>query len=458
MAKQQKLTDGQRARLTNAGVDPDRWLADELKAAPSLKNVDPSQWVENHLAQQEKAGTLSNAKVNPGQGEVVVTFDPAGNPIKFDKGAKPKSGVYTFVSVEQGSDGKTKRVPIGHGTVDADGKPVYTELSNDGATFYKVTPEKGADGTPTGKFVPADADATAAAAVSKASATTAAAPFTPLGHSPGEQANTMTPDQEQRIREKYGQEKLDQIKAANQQGQSYTSPFLTQSPGDTKILRRGETTAMPGMGPNGPIAGGQTSTLSIPSPTTIDDELKAMYLLPSDKLKELQTKLFQAGYYGSSTKFGDLTLGSADQATLKAYYDALSDVGRRNAAGQMVTVDDLLETAAAAYKDKPKPQYQPVDARDAALVADQVAQQVLGRKASAEDQRLILAALNHAGQLSFDAQQNNTSATNPPAPTAVATDVLQQQNPKESLGYGLLDQFHTFAAMLGPSVATGGNG
>lgn len=445
MAKKVTLTDDQRARLAKAGVDPDRWLAEQLKEDPNLKNVDPSKWVDNHIASSGGSAQLHSSYARlPAAGEVVVTIDAAGNPVKFDKGTAPKNGVYTFVSIEQDKDGNYTRTPIGHGTMNA-GKPVYSELSNDGKTFYKVTPEKNPDGTPTGKLVPADTSAQATQAGTSAAA---AQPFTAPGHSASQQSNTMSPALQQQIREQYGPDRLAQIMAASQAGQPYTSPYIgtsSQSPGDTSIYKRAPAQMAPwGVAQEHDI-------------TTIDDEIKSMYQLPPDQLKDLQTKLFKGGYYGASVKLGDIPMGNPDYNTLQAYYAALADTGRRNAAGQSVSIEDVLDSGAASdVGDKNKPQYQPVDPRDVASIADQVAQQVLGRKSTPEDQRLILAALNAAGQASFTAQQNNTAATNAPTPQSVAEDVLQKQNPQEAAGYGLTQAMDVVTRLTQPSVQIAG--
>lgn len=457
MAKQAKptLTPTQRDQLAKAGLDPDRWLKEsgpDPSLTPNMSQGTIDKQVASAVDKAVKAKadrTVSHLPAaTPDKGEAWVKADGS-----IDVGAPGKNGVYVFKSMEPNPDGTVALKIMGRGTVATDPKSgtkvaQFTEGSQDnGAHFYKVGQDPA-----TGKYGPVDQQAAdiAAGTSSHVASKVAAKSFTAAGMAPDAASGQMTPEEEQNFASQgFSSDEIAQMKTARAGATGYTSPFIgkqADSPGNMTIYKRGTVTFDEIGGPT--IEGAQT---------TVDDELKAMYQLPPDQLKDLQTKLFKGGYYSNATKISDIPLGSPDESTLHAYYSLLAEVGHRNAAGQATNWQDALDSAAAAdVGEKNKAQYQAIDPRDAAAVADQVAQQVFGRKATVDDQRYALSILNAAGQQAFTSQQNMTAGTQAPDPQAALTDAFQQRNPQEAFGYSLTNAMDVLTKMVNPAVQIGG--
>lgn len=461
MAKQAKptLTPTQRDQLAKAGLDPDRWLKEsgpDPSLTPNMSQGSIDKQVASAVDKALKAHddrTISQLPAaTPDKGEAWVKADGS-----IDVGAPGKNGVYVFKSMEPNADGTVALQPMARGKVAKDSKtgaavPQFTEMSRDnGAHFFKV-----AQDPTTGQYGPVDQQAAdVASGTTGTSNATVAKSFTPVGLAPDAASGQMTPEEEQNFASQgFSPDEIAQMKTARAGATGYTSPFIgkqAQSPGNMTIYKRAANFA------NGdvfPSAGDSKSGLDY---TTVDDALKSMYQLPADELKDLQTKLFKGGYYSNATKITDIPLGSPDQSTLEAYYGLLADVGHRNAAGQPVTWEDVLDSQSSAdVGEKNKAKYQAIDPRDAAAVADQVAQQVFGRKATVDDQRYALSILNAAGQQAFTSQQNMTAGTQAPDPQAALTDAFQQRNPQEAFGYSLTNAMDVLTKMVNPAVQIGG--
>lgn len=206
-----------------------------------------------------------------------------------------------------------------------------------------------------------------------------------------------------------------------------------------------------------------------PTAMTVDDQRKRLLTMSPAELKMAQTALFTGSYYGQSVSAKEIQWGVADAATQDAWNNLLRDTLSYNAAGVLKTPDDVLKErsgigVANGMLDKLNAQQTPptIDPRDAAAIADQAALQLYGRKASPDEQRMIIYAVNNSLKGQFDNQVAAAGSSGPVGglqaanPSSIATDVLQQNNPQEAAQYGVTNSMNVLLKMLGPAVATGG--
>lgn len=206
------------------------------------------------------------------------------------------------------------------------------------------------------------------------------------------------------------------------------------------------------------------AAVNVQVPTTIKEtakELLADFTARSrddpDGFNDLQQKLFLAGFYDRSVKMEDIPFGSLDDTSLDAWYRLLQYTARYNEAGQDVTWDEILDERASQLLGPLREKQAQDRARGArtisladpaglALALDQVAQNVLGRKATADEQRMYVAAF-HSMQSGAQSVEVGT-AINPDV-QGQAEAMLRQNAPVEARGHDIANTFNNFLSILG---------
>lgn len=133
-------------------------------------------------------------------------------------------------------------------------------------------------------------------------------------------------------------------------------------------------------------------------------ELERRFIgLDVDRLTELQEQLFVGGFYATNVDLDRIQFGYHDTPTLDAYRALLSRATLYNTSNKDMTIDDILEEGRQNSDRSLDPNDE--SNRDATLTAladpgsvritaNSVAQRLLGRKATQEEQRLILSMIN----------------------------------------------------------------
>lgn len=189
--------------------------------------------------------------------------------------------------------------------------------------------------------------------------------------------------------------------------------------------------------------------------STVDGQMRRLYGMNPQELAMMQGALFQAGFYGNTAKSSDIKWGVADGDTATAWTRLLMDTQRLNAAGQLVSVDQVLASRSAAGATSNAAKQAPtISPQEVAASANAMALQVLGRRATPEEERLVMAAVNKqmADQFHASDAAGYQTGQQPASVSQVAQDVLQANAPQEAVGNNFLNTFGAFQQMLGGLV------
>lgn len=187
-----------------------------------------------------------------------------------------------------------------------------------------------------------------------------------------------------------------------------------------------------------------------------------MTLLARDKpstFASLQSQLYLGGFYGK-TKLENIASGTLDDTSYSALANLFDRTARLNAAlkeqgrptvswqdvlnQQVSQMSPIMEQFAKTGGSSVK-----ITLADPAALADaidSVAQQTLGRRASAEEQRMFVSGF-HAMQSSAQGATSGTVVE--PDAQGQAKQLLADQNPNEKAGYDLLNTFGNFVKIMG---------
>ena len=194
----------------------------------------------------------------------------------------------------------------------------------------------------------------------------------------------------------------------------------------------------------------------------VDDLLTEMYTKSPQELADLQRRLFMAGFYPSSMDLNDIDFGVADEVTLSAWNTAVTRAANNYAAGNKVTVDEMLNETiqkrielgrvnADGTEIAELPTIQLSDPAAIGLTADALGTQILGRKLKPEEQRLVVAAIHEAEKRT----QTQASQAGPgDTITATSTQALLENkirmlSPQEASTQSLATTIGNFRSMLG---------
>lgn len=301
--------------------------------------------------------------------------------------------------------------------------------------------------------------------------------------------------------------------------------IFTEGPGlDTRV----GTTYRAGYGRPGPPIGNDNRSRRAQNYTgqrlvssTVGELLQKFYQLDTSTLQHFQALLFAGGFYGQGVESTDIEWGQYDDNSFSAYANLIGRTARLNAAGEEITYNDVLREAATASgvdmrqvmdalragdeevaegllteqedlasevvtKQGDVIQIMLEDPNRLRATIDQSASAVLGRRATADEQRMFISmiynlqrqgqtALQTAepgttyasvpGEIAAAAQEDAAAAAGldesipepedvvveyaAPDPEAQAEALLRQQNPAEAGAHDIALQFANFLEFLG---------
>lgn len=280
-----------------------------------------------------------------------------------------------------------------------------------------------------------------------------------------------------------------------------------------------------GLSPESPVGAGGFGGWTPGTETTVGQQLQHFYRINPAYVKELQAVLFAGGFYGANAELSDIQWGQYDEATFGAWATVVERAARfwESSGGiGAPSINDILKEAAESAGLDPA-QLEDLgrevtglgpedvaaldtdtevvsregnliniilsDPNELRLTMDRVAQGVLGRKANADEQRLLIGyvhALQREGQtaqqtaepgrvftevpagvlegagISADAAmaledslpdpEDVTVEVAPPSPESAAELLLRQENPAESGAHDIAIQYANFLDLLGGQV------
>lgn len=199
-----------------------------------------------------------------------------------------------------------------------------------------------------------------------------------------------------------------------------------------------------------------------PAPVTRAGDLMNQVALWNQKNPEmygkLQQDLYLAGFYGK-TKIENIAIGQLDDQSLGAFSDLLSRTARLNQAllesGQpTLTWQEVLAQGVGTFSEIMKGVNSGSDKVKSVIFSDpaglssaldQLAQNILGRKAKPDEQRMFV-SLIHGMESSY--QLSDTGGVRPDV-GGQGEQLLRQQAPVEAKAHDFRNVFDVFAKMVG---------
>jgi hypothetical protein len=175
-----------------------------------------------------------------------------------------------------------------------------------------------------------------------------------------------------------------------------------------------------------------------------------------DEYLTLQQQLFMGGFFTPNAKLDDIQFGALDDLTLDAYQNLLTWTARYNEGGADLTAADVLKQRAAQMlgplreKLNSSGSARTVSLADPAGLAqalDQVATQTVGRKSTADEQRMFV-AMFHAMQAGSQPQGSGGTVITPDV-QGQAEQMMRNQAPVEAGAHDLANTFNDFMSIIG---------
>lgn len=224
------------------------------------------------------------------------------------------------------------------------------------------------------------------------------------------------------------------------------------------LLRRGQPTVNRPVDYKGPllpneVRGAGPSPASADTSTTITGALQAFYGMTPDALIDLQTQLYQAGFYGDtyySAKGKKPQFGTYDDDTYNAYKKAVVQAAR---SGQ--PLPDLIgeagkaRAAMAAGASQQAVQFTHPD--DLRYAFDQTGPRTIGRRPDATVVDNAIAVYHELESQAANKADEKGNVVAPPSPTAFAEEYLRRTYPADAYRNGYADAYAAFANLLGGS-------
>lgn|GEM_PF-7001882 len=194
-------------------------------------------------------------------------------------------------------------------------------------------------------------------------------------------------------------------------------------------------------------------------------ELPKLYATNRAGYIALQQKLFQAGFYGTTTPQA-IGIGAYNQQTVNAYRDAVLAASQLADAKTPVTFDELLAqknpAAGGARRVQPGFVAQYSDPQTVAALAQRAAQSVLGRDLPTDKVQQFVKEF-HAAEQRWNANQKAAAGTArtgkdaavtsaPSADAAAAQFVTRGARGTEATGNRLAEYFNVLRGMVGGDV------
>lgn len=185
----------------------------------------------------------------------------------------------------------------------------------------------------------------------------------------------------------------------------------------------------------------------------IQDELKSIYKLPPDEIKDIKTKLWMAGYFGN-TGIDEMDLENIDAQTFNALAEVMVQASRYYAAGVDVTWRDLLARMAqdGPNADGKNPNPVHVELTDPAALEETMrtlAPDIIGRRLSPEDVRAFIDGVHSEETTQQTAAAAETDTTTfGVSPEARARQFLRQRYPDEATASEWADRAQEWQDLL----------
>lgn len=187
-------------------------------------------------------------------------------------------------------------------------------------------------------------------------------------------------------------------------------------------------------------------------------ELARWYQMTPDERAAVQERLFVGGFYDRGLDAADIRWGDPDDDGFDAWGRAVARASRMFAAGQRATVADVLnaaygpglarlQEAAASGGEGRRGAARTVSVSSVASLvqlAEETGRAVLGRKATSDEQRLVMEAVRRA-QTTFQMAGSGEV----PDPQAIAVQTLRESAPVEASGQDFTNTYGMFVRMLG---------
>jgi hypothetical protein len=168
---------------------------------------------------------------------------------------------------------------------------------------------------------------------------------------------------------------------------------------------------------------------------TVGSQLQRLYQMGPQELAMWQRKLFEGGFYANGMEWTDIIPGVVDEQTDRAWYRATISAARSVAAGQNVSLEDVIDNSAMALNYQGSGSgggggaapYQPTRLSDPAglrAMMDQISGSLIGRRLT-DDEKAKLVAQIHGAETNFYGQVRGQAS--------VLTDVNPQAQIQESV-------------------------
>lgn len=185
-----------------------------------------------------------------------------------------------------------------------------------------------------------------------------------------------------------------------------------------------------------------------------DRVLQSLFDIPKPELRAIQTKMYDAGFYGNVSKEA-VVFGVVDDVTWKAFGDLLDMSAQYVQSGREVTWYELLDEVQAARKEQgsnllaeKKQERAPFVARttnpdDVERVAQHVATSLLGEKADPNLVRQIISQFQAAEVSSqrqaYGAAETGGTVADAPSVETFAAGAIEEADPTAVTAYAAAD-------------------
>ena len=191
------------------------------------------------------------------------------------------------------------------------------------------------------------------------------------------------------------------------------------------------------------------------------NEVTALQMNKPDEYRQIQEAMYLGGFYGKQ-KLNAIDWGAVNDQSYSAFTNLFQLTAQKNAAlkaqgkstmtwqevmqKQMEQVAPMMQAFGAASGAQ-GPRVTLADPNALANALDSVSQSTIGRKATADEQRMFVAGY-HSLQ-SNDQGMVGGGTTTAPEVQGEATAQIDQQNHTEKVGYDMLSTFGQFMKLMG---------
>ena len=247
---------------------------------------------------------------------------------------------------------------------------------------------------------------------------------------------------------------------------SQRNVFTQALTADSTVTKR--QAANPNYQPGGYLPGGasprladqfkQAQSKTVPVSDTVGSLFKSFYAMaqqsPEDFLQK-QQELFLAGFYAKSVSWNEIDHGFPDDASVDAFYAAMTRTARQNEANgsglsvwdvvgdRVAQMDSAFRAAALAGRGRTISLADPLAITNA---LNTVSQDVIGRKATPDEQRVFI-SMFHA--LQTNAQSSGGGIRITPDVGAQSEQFMRSQQPMQAAAKDIDNTMNMFLSAVG---------